>query len=310
VKRLPIALALLAVAGSTVPAGGQEIPRFRVGIDAVSVDVRVTRDGRAVKGLGVANFELLDSGVPQKIAAISLEGVPLHLLLALDTSSSVAGERLAALLDAVQAVTASLGPDDRVTLLTFADEVRLLAGPATEAQEANRSLLRAVAQGSTSLHDALLDALVLRDADARRPLLVVFSDGEDTASWVPADAIVQEARRSDTVVYAVTPKPADLPDDPEDPQLRAALKTWFDAEPQLARNALLLTLARETGGRLLYTAPSRDLRAAFLEIISEFRNRYLLSYTPDGVPADGWHPITVRLKGASGDVTARSGYLR
>jgi hypothetical protein len=44
--------------------------------------------------------------------------------------------------------------------------------------------------------------------------------------------------------------------------------------------------------------------------MSEFRSRYLLTYTPTGVDAGGWHPIQVKLRNKTGSVIARRGYLR
>lgn len=47
-----------------------------------------------------------------------------------------------------------------------------------------------------------------------------------------------------------------------------------------------------------------------MHIMTEFRTRYLLTYTPSGVEKSGWHPIEVKLKNKKGKVTARRGYLR
>lgn len=69
--------------------------RFRSGTDAVLVDVEVTSGGRPVAGLTAADFELTDSGVVQQVNVMSFADVPVSLLLVLDTSSSVDGERLA-----------------------------------------------------------------------------------------------------------------------------------------------------------------------------------------------------------------------
>ncbi len=56
----------------------------------------VTDNGQPVRGLGPADFEVLDNGVPQDVALVSFDEVPLNVILALDMSDSVAGERLAA----------------------------------------------------------------------------------------------------------------------------------------------------------------------------------------------------------------------
>jgi hypothetical protein len=70
-------------------------------------------------------------------------------------------------------------------------------------------------------------------------------------------------------------------------------------------------LAEETGGKYINAERTARLRETFAEIVREFRSRYLLTYTPRGVDAGGWHPIEVKLKaGRRGKVTARRGYLR
>src|SRR3990172_8345052 len=79
IRRLP-ALALCACLASTSLVG-QQAPRFRVKVDAVQVDVSVVRGSRPVAGLTAANFELRDSGVVQQVKAVTLEDVPLHLVL-------------------------------------------------------------------------------------------------------------------------------------------------------------------------------------------------------------------------------------
>ena len=72
----------------------------------------------------------------------------------------------------------------------------------------------------------------------------------------------------------------------------------------------LSALAEETGGKYVDAEQSDRLRETFVRIVTEFRSRYLLTYTPQGVDAGGWHPIEVRLKSKKGKVTARRGYVR
>jgi hypothetical protein len=71
-----------------------------------------------------------------------------------------------------------------------------------------------------------------------------------------------------------------------------------------------MALADETGGNYLEAERSDRLREVFVRIMTEFRSRYLLTYTPTGVDAGGWHPIQVKVKNKRGSVTARRGYLR
>ena len=81
-------------------------------------------------------------------------------------------------------------------------------------------------------------------------------------------------------------------------------------DPRLYRRALVPLLARETGGESLPPATSRDLSTVFVDAVSRFDTRYVLSYSPTGVPASGWHPIEVKVSATGVDVRARRGYAR
>ena len=76
-----------------------------------------------------------------------------------------------------------------------------------------------------------------------------------------------------------------------------------------SQNTFVADLAAASGGRVMYADADSDLRAAFSETLDEFRNRYVLSYTPTGVSATGWHTLDVKLKSKKGKVTARRGYF-
>jgi len=306
------ALTLCAYTAGAVTVG-QQTPRFRVKVDAVQVDVSVMRGGRPVAGLAAANFELRDSDVVQRVEAVTLEDLPVHLLLVLDTSGSVKGDTLVELQEATTAAIDSLGADDRATLLTFSQNIALYADAADDRTGAAGAIASAVAGGWTSLHDALLHALMLRHADQRRALVLVFSDGMDTASWLHADTVVDDARRSDVIVYSVMPRP-----DWQGASLSANNRFWnrtsrmkgFTDAPLIFRDYVLFAVTDETGGELFFTDTGKNLRSVFLGIVKEFKSRYLLTYTPEGVAPDGWHPIEVKLKNTRGEVKARRGYLR
>ena len=79
--------------------------------------------------------------------------------------------------------------------------------------------------------------------------------------------------------------------------------------PLVISEQVLDHLTEETGGRVLFANSNKDLRATLTQTLSEFRDRYVLSYTPTGVSPTGWHRLDVRLKAKSGSVTARRGYF-
>ncbi|HEY3885749.1 MAG TPA: VWA domain-containing protein [Vicinamibacterales bacterium] len=289
--------AVFVVAIVAVAAPNQQT--FRAGVDAVRVDVQVTRNGQPVANLTSEDFELKDSGVVQRIEAVSLEQQPVDVLFALDASQSMEGERLARLKEAAHAAVGILDAQDRLAVLTFSQVLSRPLDWTSDRAAAGAAIDALAASGNTSLEDAALGALTLRQSARGRMLAIVFSDGLDTASWLDPLRVIDQARQSDLVIDAVM---LDLvPDD--------ARRRWFQSAPGPFRDQFLPALAAETGGDVL-TASGADLTDAFVRIVHLFKTRYVLSYVPKGVPPDGWHPITVRLTHRKADVHARRGYQR
>lgn len=305
------ALAMAVAAVLAVHAGAQQGTRFRSTADAVLVDVQAMRGGKSIAGLTAADFDLRDSGVPQRISSVSFEDVPVSVLLALDVSGSVRGDRLVPLQDAALNAIAALASADQVALLTFSDRIQLQSGWTTD-RDAVASAVRGMqGSGSTSLVDAIFTATALRDQAAGRVLIIAFTDGRDTASWLDGKATIAAALRSDAVVYAVAAGPSPLGRDREALVLAArSAEDRFDEDPRLYPYAFLGRLTGQTGGELIRVDSATPLAGVFAGIIRQFKSRYLLTYTPTGVARSGWHPIEVKLKNGGGAVTARRGYYR
>jgi VWFA-related protein len=266
-----------------------------------------------VTGLRAADFEVLDEGVPQEIQLIAANAAPpLSATLVLDTSGSVQGEILAALKAASRSLLQGFPSDGRASLITFSHWTRLMAGPAP-ATQLLEALSRATADGGTALNDALFSALLLSQSEAGRSLIVAFTDGLDSASWLGARQVRAVARASDATVYVVGIDPA-LRDDREPSPWRQAVRRSTrlrDVDVRETSHATSLReLAEETGGNLLLSRNPEGLRDAFARILADSRTRYLLSFSPPAGGRSGWHALTVRLRGSAGEVRARRGYVK
>ena len=273
-----------------VSSPGAQTPTFSSRREAVRVDILVTDRGQPVRNLKIGDFEIFDSGVRQQVDLLSFEQLPLNVILALDGSVSISAEQLEHLRDGGRAVLDNLKAEDQAALLTFANAVALrerLTNDATRVRAALDQLQAADAppSGGTALIDACFTSMMLADADAGRDLLIVFTDGVDTSSWLAAERVLQAARRSSVVSYAVST--ASLP-----------------------KNSFLRELSDVTGGGAMEIRSTSSVRESFVAILNEFRQRYLLSFSPSGVPPTGWHPLTVRVKRRGVDVKARAGYVR
>jgi len=280
-RRHIAAATVAALVGASAIVRTQDVT-FSSRVEAVRVDVLVTDNGQPVRGLGPRDFEIRDNGVLQQIDLVSFEQIPLNVVLALDMSDSVAGERLQRLRTAGNAILEGLEKNDQAALVTFSEAVRLGAKLSTDVSPVRAALQRAEGAGQTSLIDGVYAGIQVGESDAGRALMIVFSDGLDTASWLPAEKVLDAAKRSDVVAYGVAVR--------------------SPAKPEFLRD-----LTSFTGGRLFEVEKMDKLESLFLDILQEFRQRYLVSYTPRGVAKEGWHKLDVRVK-HTGTVKARPGY--
>lgn len=290
---------------------------FRSTAEGVRVDVLVTDGTRRVRGLSAADFEVRDNGVVQQITQLEVERIPLNVIAVFDASDSVRGERLRELVAAGRSLVDALRASDRVAIVSFATHVALPVPLTTDHERVRHALGELSPAGLTSLRDATFAGLALREADTSRTLMLVFSDGDDTASYLTAARVLDAAARSDLVVYGVkAPEHAPVALTSIIDKRPDAMQRWHPlAPPALRANTtpdehgkFLFDLAAATGGSVAGVASDEDLTNTFTGILGEFRDRYVLSYSPTGVDDSGWHELSVKVKGKSLKVTARRGY--
>jgi Ca-activated chloride channel homolog len=260
-------------------------PTFKSSVEAVRVDVLVTRDGRPVTGLTAADFEVIDNGVRQRIDHASFEEMPLNVVFALDGSASVEGERAGRLRAACQGVLGELKKEDQAGLVVISDHVIVRSALTHDIARVRATAAEPLPFGKTSLVDAAHTSMLIAESEPGRALVVIFSDGIEVSSYLPARAVIETAKRSDAVVYGVS--------------LRGVSQPRF-----------LHDLANTSGGDFFEIAGPNDIEQAFARVLEEFRHRYLLSYTPSGVERLGWHRLQVRVKQRGVSVRSRPGYLR
>ena len=240
--------------------------------------------GRPLGGLAARDFVLRDNGVAQRVSVIDSDDVPVNALLALDTSASIVGRRQSDLIAAGEALIDGLKPIDRVGLTAFSHAVTP-AAPLTSDFFAARAALRDIhPRGLTSVMDGVYVALTATIDQPGRFLLVVCTDGADTTSWLQPAEVLDASKRANAVIYAVTAS--------EGP-----------------RSAALKALAENTGGQVMPVKSSNDLRAAFQRILTEFRSRYVLTYSPEGVSPGGFHRLEISVPTHRAVVKARAGYV-
>jgi len=282
-----------AVSGRLMAQTPNERPVFRTRLETVYIDAFVSKAGRPVLGLKASDFELKDNGVGQNVELVAVEALPLLAVLVLDTSASVAGEKMLALRSASEALLEGLRPRDEVALITFSAEIRWLVRPTLDRDAIRNAIGGLKAKGATAVLDALYAGVTLVPSPTRG-LVVLFSDGEDNLSWLGQRQVRDAAERSNALLEIVGLRSLAASSEPREPDYFGGLRE----------------IAELTGGRLWEARSPARLRDAFVEIVETMNTRYVLGYEPHGGEREGWHRIELRLKGHKGLVHTRRGYWR
>jgi Ca-activated chloride channel family protein len=188
------------------PAGGQGEPRFKGGVELINVTATVSDStGRFVPDLQLDDFSLYENDVRQTVTQFSAVRVPVSLGIALDTSGSMAGEKIEAARNALDRFALELLDDrDEMFLYRFSDVPVLLQGWTSDRMLVSHALGRIRPDGGTALYDAVAEAIPLAASGRnQKRALVIISDGNDTSSYIGIRELSARIRQSEVLVYAV-----------------------------------------------------------------------------------------------------------
>lgn len=341
-----VVLGALAVALSAQEKPTGQGFSFRSNTDLINVTVTVTDEhGRFVPGLNRDDFVVYEDGRPQVVQQFDSERVPVSLGIALDTSGSMAGEKIQAAEAALNRFLFDLlGKQDQVFLYRFDSRPELIQGWTGDRAAVSRALGSISPRGGTALYDTVSEAIPLaQKGSERKKALLVISDGEDTSSHVTVRDAQQLIRESEALVYAIAidptasggssyaartapgpraappaskPVPSPFPGRKPPPSpsalppapAPAAAWTPGNTRSSAGTNALRL-LTDDSGGRTEVIQSHRDLDPATAGIADELSRQYFLGYVA-AAPKDGrWHTIDVQVRKGNYHVRARKGYV-
>ncbi len=305
-----------------------------VELDTTLVEVPVVvseSGGRYVTDLGVGDFSVSENGIPQRIEFFASVDEPISVALMLDTSGSTR-DQLDRIKSAASAFLDQLRPKDRVSLVAFEDEVRVLAPFSADRTRLRRALENLEPGEYTQVYEAVHSVAtdVFQGVDGRKAA-ILFTDGVDTASAIAKfDDSIDEIARKQVIVYPIryNTRPdvdqrllgADAPAPAEaDEASRVRRVADVAAEREKTRQALdqayhvgdayLWEIAARTGGVLHRADRLEDLPAAFAHIADELRHQYLIGYYPtDKRVDDAERRISVVVARPGVEVRAKKGY--
>jgi len=277
-----LALTIAALAATALAPSRQV---YRASTDAVVLDVAVFDGDRVVTSLGVDDFEVFDNGVRQPIETVDFNVLPIDLRLVFDVSGSISDEHLAWYVSAMRQATAALAPRDRCEIMTF--NARIADAASRQRPPVTINLRRGGPDG-TSFFDAVSLAMVTLPAVDRRQMAIVLSDARDTTSIFDEPTVLDMARRTDTVAFTILPGPSSA--------IRGVSISRLQA------------IAVLTGGRLIHAPHESVVGDAVVTALEEFRHSYVVRYLLTGVPLDGWHKVSVKVRGGH-RVRTKVGYF-
>jgi Ca-activated chloride channel family protein len=290
VKGLVFLFSALVLSGAVIAAQQQEpaapggqTPTFRSGANLVALNVTVVDGARYVTGLKPTDFLVYEDGVKQDVRFFESSGVPVDLIVLLDTSSSMT-DKMDAVHDAAIGFLKTLREGDRGAVVAFNDTVNVLQPLTPDRGLLEKAILSTRARGATSLNNALYIALkqfgqaARSEADVRRQAIAVLTDGEDTASLVTFDDVLALARKTGVNIYTVGLQSRTI-----------AGRTVADNSHRYFSEAdyAMRTLARETGAQSFFPAQPADLKGAYSSIAAELASQYSIGYVPANARMDG-----------------------
>lgn len=286
-------------------------PRIRVDeevtISLQQLYVTITRDGERVTNLTQGQFTVIDQGRRQKIVTFARGDIPFTAAVLLDSSTSMAGDKLRAALGGAKAFFDRMSALDEGRLIVFSDRV-LHSSPFTSYPEVLSAGLGGVrADGGTALADHLYLALKQLQERQGRRVVILLSDGVDSHSVLSMADALGQARRSQALIYWLRlPYGSGKAGATGLPRLSSA---WRNSDDYDREFALLSQTVLESGGRITTLSAMAEIGPAFEEIRQELREQYVLGYYPTAKRRDGsWRKVQVRLLDSSLAVRVREGY--
>ena len=315
--------------------------RFKSGVELINIAAMVfDASGRFVPGLLREDFVVYEDDLVQPLTYFNDERVPVSLGIVLDTSGSMAGEKIRAARTALDRFLFDLLDErDEIFLYRFNDRPVLVQTWTSDRQLLTQALGRIGTDGSTAMYDAVAQAAGLAaTGQNRKKALVLLSDGNDTTSKRSRRDAKQLIRESEALLYAIGidceadagrrlqrpqfqrrspfPRPFPFPPGrrplpprpPPLPPLPPQGGTWSRGCDPVDVGSLR-DLTDDSGGRTEIVRDPQDLDAATAAIADELSKQYSLGYLSAGKKDGRWHSIRVELRNPSYRVRARRGYV-
>jgi VWFA-related protein len=234
---------------------------------------------RAIPGLTSSDFEVVEGGEKREILSVRPVEAPVNLVLLLDVSGSVENY-VNFIRKAAREFVETVDKNDRISIVTFRDDVKVLAEFTTDKSQLSASVDSFDAGGPTAYYDALGYALSesLRPLKGERTAIVVLTDGDDNRSFLPFNSLIGAIEESGALIYPLY-VPSNL-------IAASGASGYQDIDPLRNRHLTLTSrangegeqLAKISGGQYYPITQLSQIQTAYKDIVVQLRTAYDITY--------------------------------
>ncbi len=236
--------------------------------------------GRAISGLEKKDFLVLEDGQEKEIISVEPVTAPMNLVLLLDVSGSVENY-IDFIRRTARAFINTMAPKDRIAIVIFNDDVKLLSDFTTDRERLFKALDEFDAGGGTAYYDALAYTLVeiLKPTKQNRSAIVVISDGDDNRSFLSFNDLIPTIQESGALIYPLY-VPSSLiafssqtdPDKAVDPVWTKYMSLTSKAQQEGAK------LAEISGGTYYQITSLEQIQKAYDDIAQQLKSAYSITF--------------------------------
>jgi VWFA-related protein len=269
---------LLVLSGLALASSAADLPTttYRTSASEVRITFFATdSSNRLVPNIREDDFAIVDDGTVIRDFRSLLRSEESHLdvVVLVDASESVAAQFQQTIHEVRELVAQSqIASDDNISVVSFGGvNPTVICSRTCRDAEAEQRILSVKSGGPTPLFDALVEGanlFVSRPNPAVRPVLILFSDGDDTISRTPGRDALQAVIGSGALLYAID----------------------LNKSPGSAGSAALQRMAEATGGR--YFSIHDGAANALLAALADLRASYVVSYQLPSQAA-GFHSLRI-----------------
>lgn len=283
----------------------EDVLKIETSLVSIPVSV-IDRQGHFLTNLRQQDFQIFENGKPQEIAHFAASEQPITIALLLDVSYSTEYS-IEEIRNAAATFIRQLKPVDRVMVVSFAEQVKVLSELTSDREKLYKAIGRAKIKDGTSLYDAVDYTLnrQLQQIQGRKAV-VLFTDGVDTTSELATFASnIKDAQEADAAFYIIYYNTYDPNIDKGKNQ-----GTGTSREEYAIAAEYLVDLANKTGGKIFSAGATRNLENTFFSVGEELRWQYNLGYYPTDPGQVGERKnIKVRVNLDNVAVRARDNYI-